>query len=74
MKQKTLHYLIVLAIAGISMAGCKHDVDFKNLTLDSEVNVLLNNLPIGEMSATFNDLIGLVDAKNTTIAPDEDGV
>lgn len=74
MKQKTLHYLIVLAIAGISMAGCKHDVDFKNLTLDSEVNVLLNNLPIGEMSATFNDLIGLMDAKNTTIAPDEDGV
>lgn len=74
MKRKTLHYLIVLAIAGISMAGCKHDVDFKNLTLDSEVNVLLNNLPIGEMSATFNDLIGLVDAKNTTIAPDEDGV
>ena len=74
MKRKTLHYLIVLAIAGISMAGCKHDVDFKNLTLDSEVNVLLNNLPIGEMSATFNDLIGLMDAKNTTIAPDEDGV
>jgi len=59
-------------MAGISLAGCKHDVDLKNISVDSEVNVKLNNLPIGEFSTTFGEMVGLIKhGENDTIIYNE---
>lgn len=72
MKPKTLHYLFILAMAGISLTGCKSDVNLGDVTVDSKVNARLT-LPIGEVSTKFADLIGMVN-EGAGISINEDGV
>lgn len=76
MRQKTLHYLLVLAVAGIGLTGCRSDVKLDEVTVESRVNVQFQNLPIGEVSTTFGDLIGLVPNDTSVIISkrDSDGV
>ena len=70
MRQKSLHYLLLLAMAGIGLAGCHSDVNLGEVTVDSNVKARLT-LPIGEVSATFGDLIGLLgDQAQVTINND----
>lgn len=72
MKQRTLHCLFLIAMVGIGLAGCHSDVNLGDVTVDSKVNARLS-LPIGEVSATFGDLIGLVN-EGVGISINEDGV
>lgn len=58
MKQKTLHYLFILAVAGIGLAGCKSDVQLNDISVDSKVKAKVS-LPIGEVSSSFGDMIGV---------------
>lgn len=74
MKPKTLHYLFILVMAGISLAGCKSDVNLGEASVDSKVNARLS-LPIGEVSTKFADLIGLIGAQEqTTVTINERGI
>ena len=72
MKQRTVHCLFLIAMVGIGLAGCHSDVNLGDVTVDSKVNARLS-LPIGEVSATFGDLIGLVN-EGVGISINEDGV
>ena len=65
MRQKTLHYLLVLAVAGIGLAGCRSDVNLNNITVDSKVNAKIG-LPIGDISATLGNLLGMVEVGEDT--------
>ena len=58
MKSKTLHYLFILAVAGIGLAGCKSDVQLNDISVDSKVKAKVS-LPIGEVSSSFGDMIGV---------------
>ena len=58
MKQKTLHYLFILAVSGIGLAGCKSDVQLNDISVDSKVKAKVS-LPIGEVSSSFGDMIGV---------------
>ena len=61
---------MLLAMAGIGLAGCHSDVNLGEVTVDSNVKARLT-LPIGEVSATFGDLIGLLgDQAQVTINND----
>ena len=74
MKPKTSHYLFILVMAGISLAGCKSDVNLGEASVDSKVNARLS-LPIGEVSTKFADLIGLIGAQEqTTVTINERGI
>ena len=74
MKPKTLHYLFILAMAGISLAGCKSDVNLGEVSVDSKVNARLS-LPIGEVSTKFADLIGLIGAQDqATVTINDRGI
>lgn len=66
MRQKTLHYLLVLAIAGIGLAGCRSEVSLKDVSIDnSKVNAKFG-LPLGEFSATLSTLLGMVEVGEDT--------
>lgn len=67
MKSKTLHYLFILAVAGIGLAGCKSDVQLNDISVDSKVKAKVS-LPIGEVSSSFGDMIGVFKSitDNTT--------
>lgn len=58
MKSKTLHYLFILAVSGIGLAGCKSDVQLNDISVDSKVKAKVS-LPIGEVSSSFGDMIGV---------------
>lgn len=74
MKSKTLHYLFILAVAGIGLAGCKSDVNLGEASVDSKVKARLS-LPIGEVSTKFADLIGLIGSQDqTTVTINDRGI
>ena len=72
MRQRTLHYLFLIVVMGIGLAGCKSDVNLGDVTVDSKVNARLS-LPIGEVSVKFADLMGMVN-EGMGISINEDGV
>ena len=50
--------MFILAVAGIGLAGCKSDVQLNDISVDSKVKAKVS-LPIGEVSSSFGDMIGV---------------
>lgn len=74
MRQKTVHYLFLIAMMGIGLAGCKSDVKLDDLTVDGKIKAKLD-LPIGEVTTTFGDLIGLMKFdEKTNVIINENGI
>lgn len=73
MRQKSLHYLFLFVMLGIGFTGCKSDVDLSNLNVDSKVNARVS-IPLGEISTTFGDLIGLIPNSSSNIRIGENGM
>lgn len=72
MRQKSLHYLFLLVMLGVGFTACKSDVDLSSVSVDSKVSAKVS-LPVGEISANFGELIGLV-ADKADISIDENGI
>ena len=73
MRQKSLHYLFLLAIIGVGLAGCQvKDVDLSNVSVDSKVTANLS-IPVGEISTSFGDLIGLISG-NSNVRINNDSI
>lgn len=74
MKQRTLHYLLIPVLIGIGMAGCRSDVNLTDVSVDSKLNARVS-MPIGEMTATFGEMIGLIGfGDNAKISINSDSV
>ena len=74
MRQKTVHYLFLVVLMGIGLAGCKSDVKLDDLTVDGKIKAKLD-LPIGEVTTTFGDLIGLMKFdEKTNVIINENGI
>lgn len=63
MKRRTLHLLFLVTVMGIGLAGCRSDVKLNDVTIDSKVGAKFG-LPIGEMTVTLGDVIGLIGFGN----------
>ena len=70
MKRRTLHYLLILAMVGVGLAGCRSDVKLNDVSVDSTLRAKFG-LPIGEISVSLDTIVGLVglgdEAKITKI-------
>ena len=65
--------LLIFALAAIIFSGCRSDVnlDPDSLTIDSQAQVKLS-LPIGEISTSFADMIGLITQDANVVINDQD--
>ena len=72
MKKRTLHYLFFAIVAGIGLAGCKADVDLKDVNIDSKLKAKLS-LPLGELTTSFANMIGAF-GEEADIHINEDGL
>lgn len=73
MRQKSLHYLFLLTLIGVGLASCHvDDVDLSNVSVDSKVTANLS-IPIGEISTSFGDLIGLISG-NSNVRINNDSI
>lgn len=63
MKRRTLHLLLLVIVAGLGLAGCRSDVKLDDVTVDSKVGAKFG-LPIGEMSVSLGDVVGLINFGN----------
>lgn len=72
MKKRTLHYLFFAIVAGIGLAGCKADVDLKDVNIDSKLKAKLS-LPLGELTTSFANMMGAF-GEEADIHINEDGL
>ena len=72
MRKRTLHYLILIALMGAGLAGCRSDVTLDNVSVDSKLKAKLS-LPVGELTTSFGKMMGLF-GKDAKITINEQGL
>ena len=72
MKHQSLHCLFFLFVVGIGLTACRSDVNLGDTSVESKVTARVS-LPIGEISTSFGNLIGLI-ADHSKIHSDANGV
>lgn len=61
MKQQSVHSLILIAMMGVGLAGCHSDVKLDDVNVDSKLKAKVS-LPVGEVTTSFSNMIGLFGA------------
>ena len=73
MKLKSVHCLFLIAVMGIGLAGCKSDVKLDDISVDSKVKAKIS-LPVGEVTTSFGNLIGLLSTTDVDITINDRGL